>query len=380
MARDGERGRGDWKARRGSRNSGPYAGASEESGPVDIVAVRRDDALIDALSHGGPVQTDSTEEFQLAALLADWRAEIVVPPLPSTPDLDTVAAAVNQEIGARKVRVGAQTNGRLRLVRPLLTTAAALALVIGGLTAFSYNAEPGNPLWRVKEVVFSEQAQSTVVNRADSQLDQAEELLSQRNPSSVKAQLEAAQANVDQVSDPVKRAQLQAQWAQLLESLRKEWPDVAAQVEAMTKPSEPKPTAGSGSTAPTAPGQPVTPGQSGQQPASQTTPNNTILQAPVDTSAPKPPTGTNPTVPTQQEPPPVTTVPPVTQEPPTQAPSTQEPPTQPPTQQPTQPTQEPPTQQVPTGGAGIPTQPSNQTPNPGITIPTLPFTLPGRPS
>ncbi|MET7768603.1 anti-sigma-D factor RsdA [Nocardia sp. NPDC005366] len=368
MARDGERGRGDWKARRGSRNSGPYAGASGDSGPVDIAAVRWDDALIDAISHGGPVQTDSTEEFQLAALLADWRAEIIVPPLPSAPDLDVVAAAVNQEIGARKVRVGAQANGRLRLVRPILGTAAALALVIGGLTAFSYNAEPGNPLWRVKEVVFSEQAQTTVVNRADSQLDQAEQALAQHNPSSAKAQLEAALANVDQVSDPVKRAQLQTQWAQLLETLRKDSPALAEQIESITKPAEPKPTTGPGSNTPS------TPGQSGQQPASQTTPNNTIMQVPVETSEPKPPTATQPTAPTQQEPPSVTTVPQATQEPPTQASPTQEPPTQA-----QQPTQEPSTA-APTGGGQIPTQPSNLTPNPGITIPTLPFTLPGRPT
>ncbi|MFG1796542.1 hypothetical protein [Nocardia sp. NPDC049149] len=40
--------------------------------------------------------------------------------------------------------------GELRLVRPLVGTVAALALVIGGLTAFSNTSEPGSPQWRVE--------------------------------------------------------------------------------------------------------------------------------------------------------------------------------------------------------------------------------------
>ncbi|MGY2062668.1 anti-sigma-D factor RsdA, partial [Nocardia gipuzkoensis] len=93
MARDGERGRGDWKARLGSQNSDPYAEASGDSGPVDIAAVRRDDALIDAIAGDGPVATDSAEEYQLATLLANWRAEIVEVPMPAGPELDTIVAA-----------------------------------------------------------------------------------------------------------------------------------------------------------------------------------------------------------------------------------------------------------------------------------------------
>lgn len=242
MARDGERGRGDWKARRGSRDSGPYAGGAGDAGPVDIAAVRRDDALIDAIVSGGPVQTDSAEEFQLAALLADWRAELVEPPIPSTPDLDAVVAAVNQEIGARKVRVGAQTRGKLRLLYPITGAAAALALIIGGTTAFSYSAEPGDPLWRVKEVVFSEQAQSTVVQRADSDLSQAGQALAQGDYNQVAALLERAQTNVDQVSDGGKKQDLETAWQQLLDRLRDVRPELATQLEEAVQPStKPRP-------------------------------------------------------------------------------------------------------------------------------------------
>ncbi|OQS14553.1 hypothetical protein B0T36_13610 [Nocardia donostiensis] len=237
MARDGGRGRGDWKARRDSRDTGPYAeGSGSDTGPVDIVAVRRDDALIDAIASEGPVQTESAEETQLAALLADWRAEIIAPPLPDAPDLDTVVAAVNQEIGARQARISARTGGRLRLLRPIAGAAAAVALVAGGMTAFSYAAEPGDPLWRVKEVVFSEQAQSTVVQRADDDMAAAQTLIEQGNPEQARARLEQASTNATQVDDPAKRDVLLERWQQLLAELRRISPEAAQQLEHAVPP------------------------------------------------------------------------------------------------------------------------------------------------
>ncbi|MGW5384787.1 anti-sigma-D factor RsdA [Nocardia sp. NPDC003963] len=259
MARDGGRGRGDKWARRASRNTDPYAeGSGTGSEPVDIVAVRHDDELIDAIARGGPIPTESTEELQLATLLADWRAEIVAPPLPDAPDLDTVVASVNQEIGARQARISAQSGGRLRLLRPIATTAAALALVFGGLSAFSYQAEPGDALWRVKEVVFSEQAQSTVVQYAGDDLAAAQTLLEQGKPDEARERLEQASTNTTQVNDPAKRNELVERWNQLFQEVRKVIPpEIAAQLEQ----SAPSPDPG-------APVPPSTPGGSTERPSS----------------------------------------------------------------------------------------------------------------
>ncbi|WP_433757198.1 anti-sigma-D factor RsdA [Nocardia sp. CA-135398] len=351
MARDGERGRGDWKARRGSRNSGPYAG-SGDTGPVDIAAVRRDDALIDAIASNGPVQTDSTEEFQLASLLADWRAELIAPPLPGGPNLDEIVAAVNQEIGARQVRIGAQSGGRLRLVRPILGTAAALALVIGGLSAFSYGAAPGDPLWRVKEVVFSEQAQSTVVQRADSDLATAKAALAQDNPEQARARLEGAKANAELIDDPVKRDKRINEFNLLLAELNKIAPEIGKSLAASTTPTTPSPAATDGTNSPTKPS-----GDAG---------STSSVVPPVDTKVPT--TDANPpdksTLPT--------TAPPVT---------TPEPPTQP-----SQPTQAPPTTVVPkptgvvpSADTGPPVQPPTHQQPPTFVVPTGLPSLPGLP-
>ncbi|MFD4429332.1 anti-sigma-D factor RsdA [Nocardia sp. NPDC058497] len=353
MARDGERGRGDRKVWRGSHDSGPYAAEDAgDSGPVDIAAVRSDDALIDAIASDGPVRTDSPEEFQLASLLADWRADLLAEPMPAGPDLDTVFAAVNQEIGARQVRVGASSRGRLRLVRPILGAAAALAVVFGGITAFSYSAAPGDPLWRVKEVVFSEQAQSTVVARVDDDLVAAQKLLEGGDPEQARVMLEQASATATQVDDQGKREDLVARWNLLRDELAKRAPEIAAQLPpstpaspAETKPGSTSPASPSpspGTTAPVAPG----PGTGTTDPSSEppvimqspgpetkpVVPPETIEPTvpPVTTVPTTPPAGTvEPTTPqtTIVVPPPVTIVPTVV---PT---SLQSPPTVPPTQQ-----------------------------------------------
>lgn len=352
MARDGERGLGDRKAwQRGSHDSGPYAAEDTgDSGPVDIAAVRGDDALIDAIASDGPVRTDSPEEFQLASLLADWRADILAEPMPAGPDLDTVFAAVNQEIGARQVRVGASSRGRLRLVRPIFGAAAALSLVFGGITAFAYSAAPGDPLWRVKEVVFSEQAQSTVVQYADEDLVAAQNLLTSGNPEQAKARLEQASANAGQVDDQGKREDLIARWNLLRDQLIKVAPEVGAQLPPTTtapgKPSSPvqvPPTTNPGTTAPVAP---VGPGSESTDPSTQPP---VILQSPGPETKPLLP----PVEPTQ---PPVTTQPPVSPPPVTVDPTTPQttiaepPPVTVPTVVPTSsplPPILPPTQQVP---------------------------------
>lgn len=381
MARDGERGRGDWKARSGSHNSGPYAEASggvgsdpTEAGPVDIAAVRRDDELIDAIAGDGAVQTGSADEYQLAALLANWRAEIVNEPMPAGPDLDSIVAAVNQEIGAREARIGAQGSRRLRLVRPLMGAAAAVALIIGGATAFSYSAEPGDPLWRVKEVVFSEQAQTTVVNRADSDMQRAQTLIEQGKPEEAKALLVRAESNVSQVSAGGKKDELTDQWQRLVAQLSDKAPEIAASLLPSTTTSPVKPTGpttepggGGVTTAPTKPDGSVT-----------TTPDPRILSTDPNTGGTTEPTnpGTKPTVPTTEPSVPSTepNVPPVTTTPATQPTSVVIP-------------TGTPTDGGSTGGGGLPEQPVTQSPPDRVTgapvvpsqqlPPTVPLQTPG---
>ena len=186
--------------------------------PVDLTAVQRDDDLIEAIRAGGRVPAVSAEEHQLAALLAGWRAEIVDPALPAGPTLDEVAAAVDAELARQQPA----RRGGLRLLRPIAGAAAAVAVVMAGVTVFSYNAEPGDPLWKVKEVVFTEHANSTVagIDTADN-LQEAERLIRSGDAQGAIAVLQSATNRVGDIDDAAKRDELNAWRDRLIADLEK---------------------------------------------------------------------------------------------------------------------------------------------------------------
>ena len=202
------------------RNGNPDADLPGDDAPVDVAAVRRDDALIDAIAGGGPVATDSPEQYELALLLTNWRADIVSTPMPTGPLLDDVIAAIDASDNARSARSAAR--GKLRLLRPIAGAAAAIAVVMGGATIFSYNAEPGDPLWSVKSVVFSQQADSTVAQiDTTTQLQEAERLIAAGDAESAKNLLDGAADRAGGVRDADKRNELDVWRAKLAAELEK---------------------------------------------------------------------------------------------------------------------------------------------------------------
>ncbi|MGX7733037.1 anti-sigma-D factor RsdA [Rhodococcus sp. 2H158] len=302
-----------------------FADLADDGTPVDIAAVRRDDALIDAISGDGPVPTETAEEYELATLLAGWRAEILADPLPSEPDLDEIVAAVNREIGARDALAERRSRSRtqLRLIRPIAGAAALIAIAVGGATAVSYQAEPGDPLWSVKQVVFSEQAESTVA-RIDtaSTLQEAEQRIAVGDTEGAQELLQSAQERSGSVTDAGQRDQL-GDWMQRLTTelsqlLPPPPPPVLPLPPAQSTPVVPAPVP----TAPTTPST-VDPTIAGTTPGTGTVPPPTSTEEPSVDLLP-PPTSSQP-VPTQ-EPPPVTAEPTTG---PTSAPVTTEPTTVP---------------------------------------------------
>lgn len=276
------------------RNSGDgfSDGLPDGDAPVDIAAVRRDDALIDAISGHGPVETESTEEYELATLLADWRAEILSEPMPAGPDLDQVVAAVNRELGARDALAGrrARSKSQLRLIRPLVGAAALVALAVGGAGAVSYSAEPGDALWGVKQVVFSEQAQSTEA-RIDttSTLEQAEQLIADGYTQEAQELLQSAEVRSTGVKDSSDRDAL-GEWLQRLSDEINKL--VLPPIVPLPQPQVPLPPVGTGDLAQD-PSMPVTP----VEPAPLPSPLPTQSPSPMPTQSPVPsPTTVDPTI------------------------------------------------------------------------------------
>jgi hypothetical protein len=198
-----------------------YGDHSADSGPVDIAAVRRDDEFIEAIRGDGPIATGDADEYQLALLLANWRAEINEPAMPAGPDLDEVAAAIDSEIAAVGIRRKATRSSRYSLLRPVAGAAAAIAVVLGGLVVFSYNSAPGDPLWSVKSVVFAQQADSTVAQiDTTSKLAQAEQLIAQGDVSGAQTLLAGAAETTGGVIDQAQKSDLELWLQRLMEQIQ----------------------------------------------------------------------------------------------------------------------------------------------------------------
>ena len=115
--------------------------------PVDLGAVARDDALLDALARG--LQPPPDDEF--AAMLASWRTDL-------SPDAP-IAAAEDEEV-AGPAPVAKPAHGRLS--RVVLAAAAAVLALAGTVAVAAGRAQPGSRLWPITTVVYAERADSLV--------------------------------------------------------------------------------------------------------------------------------------------------------------------------------------------------------------------------
>ncbi|CAM3181720.1 anti-sigma-D factor RsdA [Prescottella defluvii] len=297
----------------------PHADLAGNGAPVDVAAVRRDDALIDSIAGDRPVATDSPEEYQVAALLANWRTEILAQPLPAEPDLDDIVERVHRELEAQDSLSTRSRSGRshLRLLRPIAAAAAVVAIAMGGMSVFSYNAEPGDPLWGVKQVVFTERAASTVAKiDTTSNLEDAERLIASGDTVGAKAKLDSAGARASAVSEAGTRGELNVWRDRLLTELQKAVPPPAPPVP-LTPPPPPS-TAGDSSSAGSGPSSPIATGWPSptidpriQAVVPSTSPGPSQPPSPTVTSTPNPPTSTSGTQPPSPTPT-TTTTPPAT--------------------------------------------------------------------
>jgi hypothetical protein len=153
-----------------------FALPDEAGGTVDLAAVIGDDALLDALGRhrraaqsspgstpvaaslaGGKIDgprptplSPHPAEPELTDLFATWRAAIDADPVPEPPSVDSVVLALRQQ-------------SRRRSLRPMLGVAVAIcALLVGSTAIGSRTARPGDMLWPVTQVLWSDRADSVV--------------------------------------------------------------------------------------------------------------------------------------------------------------------------------------------------------------------------
>lgn len=128
-----------------------------DSSPVDLVAVRADDELVNALSVGLAVSAPGVDGYddddRIAAMLAAWKAEVDAEPIPELVDIDTALATI----------AAATRSVQRRRPRYLVVLAGAAALIVfamGGVSVGAQSARPGDALFAVTKVLYAQKAES----------------------------------------------------------------------------------------------------------------------------------------------------------------------------------------------------------------------------
>jgi Anti-sigma-D factor RsdA to sigma factor binding region len=163
--------------------------------PVDLVAVQADDELINALAAGMTVSSHGRGGYgaddRVAAILAAWKADVDVDPIPELIDTDTAVATV---------RAARRPGRRARHLAPVAAAAAFVVLAIGAVSVGSYNAQPDDALWGVSKVLYSQRAESVeAAVRVEARITKAKEALVAGQPVTAAQELQEARADLSVV-------------------------------------------------------------------------------------------------------------------------------------------------------------------------------------
>lgn len=152
--------------------------------PADLAAVEADDALLDFLGSGG-VPGDPSDE--LTRVLAAWRREVHAEPVGELVDTDT-ALAVIWSAARRPVR------RRNPVYSSLAAAAAVLVIAFAGVGLVAKQAHPGDQLWSVTKVLYSNYARSVeTANVVRDELNEARAALEEKDPGKARASLQRVQ-------------------------------------------------------------------------------------------------------------------------------------------------------------------------------------------
>ncbi|WP_353109244.1 anti-sigma-D factor RsdA [Gordonia sp. (in: high G+C Gram-positive bacteria)] len=247
-----------------------------DSGPIDVGAVGRDDTFIDDLAAGRPTPVADDVEYDLAVMITAWRSDALSAPIPAEPTLAQIDDAM-------KVREGrGSLSRRLRIV----SGAAAIMAVLGaGLMVLSEGAEPGDPLWAVKQVVFSEQAEQTQARvNVEDNLRAAEAAFRAGDEDKARELISKAESDLGPVNDKDMASKLRDQINDLRVSVPN-LPTVSVQTSPSDRPDDPSDT--------TKPGEPSDTDDPHSPTTSPTKPPTSSSKPSSSTQPSKPPTRTS---------------------------------------------------------------------------------------
>jgi hypothetical protein len=206
-------------------NSSPYdfgPADDEQVDPVDLLAIRADDELLDALAAGefslgdlGVGADDDLDGFQddqrMMAMLAAWRDDVLETEVPELVTLEQASEAIV---------AGHRDTSYPR--RRLMSVAAAAAVVVVGMSVVAIGAgtaEPGDALWGVSKTLDGDRAESKeAAQRVSVALASVQQALDEGRVKDAQATLAAVAPELAKVTDDETKDELARKQANLSES------------------------------------------------------------------------------------------------------------------------------------------------------------------
>ncbi|HEX7308307.1 anti-sigma-D factor RsdA [Lentzea sp.] len=250
----------------------------------DLSAVQADDKLLDALGSATPDAAGSLVEDELNAMLLAWRTEVETEPFGELVDTDTAIATIQ---AARP-----QPVSRHRFLIPLASAAAVLAIAFTGVSLVARDAQPGDTLWGLTRVLYSEHAKSieaaAVIN---TDLESARLALREGKVTEAREKLDRVQAGLGSVATADGKAKLEEQHKELEKQLDTSSPETSEtttpEMEPSTQSSTPSTTKRPKPTTTTTPPPPTTtPSETPPPPTSNATEETPPPPPPADPNAP----------------------------------------------------------------------------------------------
>lgn len=246
--------------------------------PVDLAALQADDELLDALGGPNPVLPEAPGTGpSVDELLVAWRQDVDAAPIDDLVDIDTAAATIAQARRPRRKHLK-----RWHLV-PVASAAAVLMITGTGFGLAARDAQPGDMLWGVAQVLYSDHTRGVqAATVAREELDNAEGAIVGGDRSSAEAALRSAQQEMQDVDRDHGLRELRAAHSSLTARMGEngEQPEQTSQT---TTESEVLPPSGTQEPSPSLPPRPPEPTGSTTAPPSSSEPSETST-SPSETS------------------------------------------------------------------------------------------------
>lgn len=184
---------------------------AEDEEPLDLARLRADDELLNTLGGAESGSESSSDEsgVDLEALLLAWRRDVDSAPVGELVDTDSAVAAVDEGRPKRRAR-------KRRHLVPVATAAAVLMITFTGVGLAARDAGPGDALWGVTQVLYSDRAASAAAaSRAETQLEHASQAWQQGQEQAAETALEQAEQQFSTIDPGDRRSELRAAHASL---------------------------------------------------------------------------------------------------------------------------------------------------------------------